>query len=190
VKGLTLSGFKSVVKTDILEPVLTFIVFNTQKEPFNNPLVREALAYAVPYDQISKLVYNGLLEPNYGPIPRPWPGYTERGITKYTYNLAKAKQLLNKAGVDPSKYEIELIYNEGNSAREKIMTLLNNVWSQLGFHVTVNSYNWPTYLDKTEHGEYDVYIVGWVPDYLDSDNWVGPFLYGATEFKSVEVSVS
>jgi len=190
VKGLELKGFKSIVETDILEPILTFLVFNTQREPFNNPLVREALAYAVPYEQISKLVYKGLLEPNYGPIPKPWPGYTEVGITKYTYNLAKAKQLLNKAGVDPTKYKIELIYNEGNSAREKIMTLLQNVWSQLGFQVTVNSYNWPTYLDKTEHGEYDVYIVGWVPDYLDSDNWVGPFLYGATEFKSVEVTVS
>ncbi len=190
VKGLELNGFKSVVQTDILQPILTFLVFNTQREPFNNPLVREALAYAVPYDQISQIVYKGLLERNYGPIPKPWPGYTEEGIIKYDYNLAKAQQLLQKAGVDPSKYKIELIYNEGNSAREKIMTLLQNVWSQLGFQVTVNSYNWPTYLDKTEHGEYDVYVVGWVPDYLDSDNWVGPFLYGATEFKSLEVNVS
>ena len=189
VKGLTLQGFNSIVQTDILMPILTFLVFNTQREPFNDPLVREALAYAVPYDQIKQLVYQGLLERNYGPIPKPWPGYTEEGIIKYKYNIAKAKQLLNQAGVDPTKYKIELIYNEGNTAREKIMTLLQNVWSQLGFQVTVNSYNWPTYLDKTEHGEYDVYIVGWVPDYLDSDNWVGPFLYGATEFKSLEVTV-
>ncbi|NJE85154.1 DNA-binding protein [Thermococcus sp. CX2] len=190
VKGLELKGFKSIVQTDIVEPVLTFLVFNTQREPFNDPKVREALAYAVPYEQIAKVVYQELLARNWGPIPKPWPGYTEEGITKYDYNLAKAKQLLNEAGVDPTKYKIELIYNEGNAAREKIMTLLQNVWSQLGFQVTVNSYNWPTYLDKTEHGEYDVYIVGWVPDYLDSDNWVGPFLYGATEFESVEVSVS
>ncbi|ACS33378.1 ABC transporter substrate-binding protein [Thermococcus gammatolerans] len=190
VKGLELNGFHSVVKTDILQPILTFLVFNTQKEPFNDPKVRQALAYAVPYDQIRQLVYQGLLEPNYGPIPKPWPGYMEEGIIKYTYNVNKAKQLLQEAGVDPSKYKIELIYNEGNSAREKIMTLLQNVWSQLGFQVTVNSYNWPTYLSKTEHGDYDVYIVGWVPDYLDSDNWVGPFLYGATEFKSLEINVS
>jgi len=190
VKGLELNGFHSVVKTDILQPILTFLVFNTQREPFNNPKVRQALAYAIPYDQIRQLVYQGLLEPNYGPIPKPWPGYMEEGIIKYTYNIVKAKQLLQEAGVDPSKYSIELIYNEGNAAREKIMTLIQNVWSQLGFQVTVNSYSWPTYLSKTEHGDYDVYVVGWVPDYLDSDNWVGPFLYGATEFKSLEVNVS
>nr|AAK15082.1 DppA [Thermococcus peptonophilus] len=190
VKGLELNGFKSVVKTDILEPILTFIVFNTQKEPFNNPKVRQAIAYAIPYDQIAKLVYNNLLERNYGPIPKPWPGYIEEGIIKYNYNLAKAQQLLKEAGVDPSKYSIELIYNSGNSAREKIMTYLQNTLTQLGFQVTVNSYEWPTYLSKTEHGQYDIYVVGWVPDYLDSDNWVGPFLYGATEFKSVEVTTS
>ncbi|MDK2915171.1 MAG: peptide/nickel transport system substrate-binding protein [Thermococcaceae archaeon] len=190
VQNLELSGFQSIVKTDLLQPILTFIVFNTQKEPFNNPKVRQAIAYAIPYDQIIQLVYNNLLVRNYGPIPKPWPGYTEEGIIKYEYNLAKAQQMLQEAGVDPSKYSLELIYNEGNAAREKIMTYLQNTLSQLGFQVTVNSYNWPTYLSKTEHGEYDIYVVGWVPDYLDSDNWVGPFLYGATEFKSLEVTTS
>jgi len=189
VKGLEFQGFKSVVQTDILQPILTFIVFNTQKEPFNNPKVRQALAYAIPYDQISQVVYSGLLERHYGPIPKPWPGYTEYGIIKYNYDINKAQQLLQEAGINPSDYKIELIYNAGNSAREKIMTLLQNVWSQLGFQVTVGSYEWPVYLSKTEKGDYDVYVVGWVPDYLDSDNWVGPFLYGATEFSKIEVSV-
>lgn len=189
VKGLTFQGYNSVVKTDILQPILTFIVFNTQREPFNNPKVREALAYAIPYDQISQNVYSGNLERNWGPIPKPWPGYTEYGITKYDYNIEKAKKMLQEAGVDPSKYKIELIYNAGNSAREKIMTILQNVWSQLGFQITVSSYEWPVYLGKTEKGDYDVYVVGWVPDYLDSDNWVGPFLYGATNFKELNVKV-
>jgi len=70
------------------------------------------------------------------------------------------------------------------------MTLIQNIWSQLGFQVTVESYEWPVYLSKTEHGDYDVYVVGWVPDYLDSDNWVGPFLYGATKFKELNIEVS
>ncbi|CAB49660.1 ABC transporter substrate-binding protein [Pyrococcus abyssi] len=190
VKGVTKDNYEIIVKTDILLPVLTFIVFNTQKEPFNDVKVRQALAYAIPYDQIAKVVYNNLLEPNWGPIPKPWPGYTEYGIIKYNYNIAKAKQMLQEAGIDPSKYSIKLIYNAGNSQREKIMTLIQNIWSQLGFKVTVESYEWPVYLSKTEKGDYDVYVVGWVPDYLDSDNWVGPFLYGATEFKEINIETS
>ena len=187
VKGLEFKGFHSVVKTDLLQPVITYGVFNTAKEPFNNPKVREALAYAVPYDQIIQQVYSGNMVRNYAAIPIGWPGYTEYGIMKYTFDLAKAKQLLKEAGVDPTKYTIELTYNSGNSAREKISALLQNTWSQLGFKCTVTSLEWPVYLSKGEHGQYDYYTIGWVPDYLDSDNWVGPLYYGATAFKEVHV---
>ncbi len=189
VRGLNFDGFESVVKTDLLEPVITYGVFNTYKEPFNNPKVREALAYAVPYDQIIESVYSGNLERNYAAIPIGWPGYTEFGIVKYEFNIAKAKQLLEEAGIDPTKYSIEITYNSGNSAREKISALLQNTWSQLGFQCTVTSLEWPVYLSKGEHGQYDYYTIGWVPDYLDTDNWVGPLYYGATQFKEVNVVV-
>ena len=188
-KGLTLEGYESVVKTDLLQPVITYGVFNTYKEPFNNKLVREALAYATPYDTISKNVYSGLLERNYAAIPKGWPGYTEYGIKKYTFDMNKAKELIEKSGIDPTKYTIEITYNTGNSAREKVATLLQNTWSQLGFQVTVNGLEWPVYLSKGEHGQFDFYIIAWVPDYLDTDNWVGPLYYGATAFKEVTVSV-
>ncbi len=188
VKDLSMEGFNSVVQTDLLEPVITYGVFNTYKEPFNSKIVRQALAYATPYDTIAKNVYSGLLERNYAAIPKGWPGYTESGIVKYNFDMDKAKELLDKAGIDPSKYSIEITYNSGNSAREKIATLLQNTWSQLGFQVTVSSLEWPVYLSKGEHGQFDFYIIGWVPDYLDTDNWVGPLYYGATAFKEITVT--
>ncbi len=181
--------FSSVVKTDILEPVQVFIVLNYQHEPLNNPLVRKALAYATPYPTIIQTVYNNLVEQNWIVTPKGWPGYTEYNIEQYTYDITKAQQLLQQAGINPADYTIRIIYNTGNAAREKIATLLQNIWSTLGFKISVETYEWPVYLDKTEHGDYDVYIVGWVPDYLDTDNWVGPFLFGATEFKDVTVAV-
>ena len=127
------------------------------------------------------------MERNYAAVPIGWPGYTEYGINKYTFDMAKAKQLLKEAGIDPTKYTIELTYNSSNSAREKISALLQNTWSQLGFKCTVTSLEWPVYLSKGEHGQYDYYTIGWVPDYLDTDNWVGPLYYGATAFKEVNV---
>ncbi|WP_457590407.1 ABC transporter substrate-binding protein, partial [Geoglobus sp.] len=128
-------------------------------------------------------------ERNYAAIPKGWPGYTEYGIKKYTFDMNKAKELIEKSGIDPTKYTIEITYNTGNSAREKVATLLQNTWSQLGFQVTVSGLEWPVYLSKGEHGQFDFYIIAWVPDYLDTDNWVGPLYYGATAFKEVTVSV-
>ncbi|AEC52857.1 hypothetical protein PNA2_1943 [Pyrococcus sp. NA2] len=190
VEGKTLNGFKIVVEKEILRPFQTFIIFNTQRKPFDNVKVRQALAYAIPYDQIAKIVYNNLLERNWGPIPKPWPGYTEYGIIKYEYNIAKARQMLQEAGINPSDYQITLIYSADVSPWEKVMSLIQNVWSQLGFRVTINGYERPVYLSKIEHGDYDVHIMGWFPDYLDSDDWVGPFLYGVTKFKEINIEVS
>lgn len=187
VEGLTLDGFETVVETGIPQPSMVFLVLNVQREPLNNELVRKALAWSVPYDQIIQTVYQGHLIRNYAIIPIGWPGYTEFGIEKFEYNLAKAKELLEKSGIDPTKYKIGVMYNAGNTQRERMATLLQNTWGQLGFQVEIEAYEWPVVLDKGEHGDFYVWIIGWVPDYLDSDNWVGPMFYGATKFTSITV---
>ena len=190
VEGLTMDGFESVVQTGIPEPAMVFIVLNTQVEPFDNPVVRQALAWAVPYDQIIQVVYAGHLIRNHGVIPIGWPGYTEYNTYMYEYDIDKAKQLLEDAGIDLSNYTISIMYNAGNTQRERIATLLQSTWGELGFQeVRVEAFEWPVVLDKGEHGDFYAWLIGWLPDYLDSDNYAGPFLYGATKFSDLDVHV-
>jgi peptide/nickel transport system substrate-binding protein len=168
---------------------MVFVVLNAAKEPLNNQLVRQALAWATPYEQIYKAVYSGYMVPNYGPIPIGWLGYTEYNVIKYKYDLAKALQLIKKAGIDPKQYTITIYYNTGNTQREKIATLLQNTWGQLGFKISVTPLSWPTLLSKTASGDFDVYIVGWAPDFLDPDDYAGPFLQSAVVFDSLNYKV-
>ncbi len=164
------------------------LVPNCAKPPFNNKLVRQALAWAIPYNEIIKTVVMGHGDPVYGPIIRGLFGYTEEGITKYDLNLEKAKELLKQAGVDLSKYSIEIAYNEGNKVREQIATILQQTWSQLGFkEVKVTAYAWPTYIDKLETGDFDVGIIGWGADYADPDNFAYPLATGGYKFVGLEV---
>ncbi len=188
VKNLQLQGFKSKIDS-FITPDMLFIVLNAQKEPLNNKLVRQALAWAVPYHQVYKSVYNGYMVPNYGPIPIDWLGYTEYNMTKYTYNLQNALNLLKKAGVDPTKYTITIYYNSGNTQRQQLASLLQNSWGQLGFKVSVTPLSWPTLLSKTGSGDFQVYIVGWAPDFLDPDDYIGPFLQSAVVFDSLNYKV-
>ncbi|WP_297507869.1 ABC transporter substrate-binding protein [Thermococcus sp.] len=188
VKGLTLDKFQSKIDS-FVTPDMVFIVLNAAKEPLNNELVRQALAWATPYDQIYNAVYRGYMVPNYGPIPIGWLGYTEYNVIKYKYNLAKALQLIQKAGIDPKKYTLTIYYNTGNTQREKIATLLQNTWGQLGFKISVTPLSWPTLLSKTASGDFDVYIVGWAPDFLDPDDYVGPFLQSAVVFDSLNYEI-
>ncbi len=69
------------------------------KFPFNNLLVRKAFAYAMPYDKIRSNVFENCTVPFYGLIPRDILGYTGFEITKYEYNLTKAKELIEQSGM-------------------------------------------------------------------------------------------
>jgi len=114
-------------------------------------------------------------------------GWTDYNVIHYTFNLTKAKELLKKAGINPSKYTIVIYYNRGNTARAKIASLLSTYWGMLGFKTMIQALSWPELLEKTEKPDFDVYIIGWAPDYVDPDDYAGPMMYGGTKFQFVKV---
>ena len=73
-----------------------YLTLNTQVKPFNNPLVREAVSYAINRSFLLKLV-NGQGSPATGFIPPGVTGYTKENLVN-PLNVAKAKQLLKQAG--------------------------------------------------------------------------------------------
>jgi len=187
--GTKMGNYEIQLQEDpnLLTLTIEYIVLNAHKAPFNNSLVRQALAYAVPYDTILNRIYANRYVRLYGVIPKGLPGYTEYGIIKYTYNLTKARELIKQSGIDPTRYTIVINYNLGNDQRAQTAALLANTWGQLGFKVTVEPLNWPTLLSKTEEGDFDVYIIGWLPDYLDPDDYATPLFYGGTQFSELQV---
>ncbi len=184
------TDFEIIVEERGLSPTIVFIVPNIAKEPFNNKLVRQALMYAIPFNEIQTVVYAGYIERLYGVLPAGFPGHNDDIVIKYEFDLRKAMELIRESGIDPSEYTIKIWYNKGNTQREKIASLLQTTWGQLGFKVTVEALEWPTLLEKTERGEFDVWIVGWAPDYIDPDNYAGPLMYGGTKFSVLELKTA
>ena len=77
---------------------IQYIGMNVTKPPFDNPKVRQAMAYAMPYQKIMDAVLFGLANPMFGaPKDKPtevaWPQ-----PTKYVTDMEKAKALLAEAG--------------------------------------------------------------------------------------------
>jgi peptide/nickel transport system substrate-binding protein len=189
VNGTVVKGehtLQLIIRKDKPRLTIQYVMFNTQREPFNIKEVRQALAYAIPYSTILKTIFADLYVPLSTVVPKGMPGYTEFNIIKYTYNITKAREIINKlkteTGFDPAKYTIKIYYNTGNTARAQIAALLQNAWSGLGFKVVVETYAWPVFLDKVDNFDYDVALLGWVPDYLDPDNYLTPFVWGGAEF--------
>jgi len=168
---------------------IQYIGLNPMSVPLNITEVRLALAYATPYDVILNQVFNRLYTRLYTIVPKGLTGYTEFGIAKFEYNMSKAKEIINSLkdrGFDPSKYTITIIYNEGSTARQQIAALLQQSWGELGFKVVVEAYAWPKYLELVDHFQYDVMLLGWIPDYLDPDNYLMPFVYGGGVFEAID----
>ncbi len=192
VKGYQYPGtnFKIIVKTLGLTPDITYLVFNVLKPPFNNKYVRLALAYAVPYKQIYSIIYANYMTYLHGVLPAGFVGYNNNILPyKYDFNMTKALEYIKKSGIDPSKYSFEVWYLTGDLEWEKLVTFLQSTWSRLGFKITVKSFTWTTLLEKIMHPGFDVYVMGWGPDYLDPDDYAGPLFYGGTKFSVLQWNV-
>jgi peptide/nickel transport system substrate-binding protein len=95
-----LQGLASAKGVDLLswpsaDPV--YLYLQESKPPFDNKLVRKAVAYAVPYNDIIKSVFHGYADPLKSLIPPNFPGSDSSAWT-YNTDLKKAADLLKQAG--------------------------------------------------------------------------------------------
>ena len=78
-----------------------FVHMNFKTPPFDNPLVRQAIAHAIPFDQIIANGYFGQATQWKGMVPSSYPGFT--ASADYAYDPAMAKDLLAQAGYPDGK---------------------------------------------------------------------------------------
>ena len=107
VTGLTPREFDSLAKVDGLQVTGVtgnenlFVHMNFDVKPFDNVKLRQAIAYAIPYDQIIATGYFGQAKQWNGVVPSSYPGYVP--AAGFTYDPAKAKELLAEAGYPEGK---------------------------------------------------------------------------------------
>ena len=109
--------------------------FNTQMAPFTNPLVRQAIAYATPYQQIVQSIYNGQAQLSKGPIPVGGQ-YFNGSSYPYTFDVAKAKQLLIQAGM-ANGFNFTVSVQSGDTQVANLAVLLQSSYKQIGVNMEI-----------------------------------------------------
>ena len=164
VANVNASGVATV--DEALSSSLTYIGFNTQKEPFNNPLVRQAISKAIDRQTLVDSIYEGYGIPAIGPLSADIFGYTD-DLNYVEYNIEEAKALLAEAGYADGFSTT--IWTNDNPARVNVATVLQQSLKELGIVVEIGVMEFGTYLDKTAAGEHDMFILGWSNATGDAD---------------------
>lgn len=155
---------------------LTYYKFNTERAPFNDLRVREALAIAIDRERISEDEMDGASEPAKTFLPTQ---STESGgapkasdateVTAISQDIARARNLLAEAGFPQGAGfpRIRLLVNR-NEQQRQIAQAVAGMWRRaLGVETEVILKNWDEYEAAVRNGDYDVVRRGMVMQTMD-----------------------
>jgi ABC-type transport system substrate-binding protein len=106
--------------------------------PLSNVLVRQALNYAMPRDQINQVLDNGKGEVMTQLVDKKDPLYDSSFTTWYKTDLKKAKQLLAEAGY-ANGLNLSFYILPGDSTT--ISQVIQQYWKQIGVNLTLTLTN-------------------------------------------------
>ena len=165
--------------------------FNTLRPPLDNPLVRQALSYAIPYQDIITVGANGLASQARGPVPQGcWPWSDQ--VNQYTYDLTKAKDLLVQAGHPGGGFTLNLTYASENDTEAAFAPLIKDSFAQIGVTVNIQpilfSQQWDAAKTNPAKAQ-DIFLLLYWPTYSDagSDNMWSMF-YGTKDSPHLNVT--
>jgi peptide/nickel transport system substrate-binding protein len=147
--------------------------FNTTRPPLDDPAVRQALSYAIPYEDIIDVGGQGFGTQSHGPVPRGIFPFSE-DVPQYTQDLDKAAALLEDAGHGDG-LELTLSYASENPSEARFVPLIKDAFAQIGVELEVRAelfnQQWETAKADPATAQ-DIFVVYYWPTYSDagSDN--------------------
>jgi oligopeptide transport system substrate-binding protein len=152
--------------------------FNVTKAPFNNKLLRQALATAIDRAAFIDQVRGGVGTQAYSWIPPGMPGYNPELGKQYGFNAAKARKLLVEAGYpDPLTLKLKFQYSNSGTHVAIAAFLQSQMKNNLGIDLILEPMDAKAFSALVNSKQFDWSYTGWGGDYPDPDNWL-PQLFG------------
>ncbi len=161
-----------------------WITFNTQKAPFDNVKIRQALNYAFDKKAVRELFYGADADPTKGTLVNPslwtfekdaWQAAWDQ-LPAYDVDLAKAKQLLDESGVADQLNGTEIAYYESTPSIKGAAEAFIDSMSKLGITIKARkvTYQENVALQFGPHDDYDILVASWGSDFPDPSGNLRP----------------
>jgi peptide/nickel transport system substrate-binding protein len=166
---------------------IRYWVMNADQGVTKDPAVRQAVAQVIDRDAIDKNAYDGTVEPLYSIVPPGYAGQTDSFKAAYgAPNTAKAKKLLKDAGIS-TPVDLTMGYTPthyGSQTVDEATELKRQLEASGLFKVDLKSTEWEQYQTISKEGAYDIWNLGWFPDYPDTDDYLSPFMVDGGFFEN------
>ncbi|MDX2201295.1 MAG: ABC transporter substrate-binding protein [Hyphomicrobiaceae bacterium] len=174
---------------------ITFVSFNNKIPPFDNPNVRKAIAYAIPYDDIFKAALFGRGAPLYGAT---WPdGKAPAGTFPIPQpvktDLAKAREYLAAAG-KPDGFSTTFSFNVGQAGiAEPMSALIKESLAKIGIKVDIQKMpdaQMSTAINEKKLPFFTEGIVAWLPsmDYFYRNFYIGAIRWNYSSLEDAKLT--
>lgn len=148
--------------------------FNTEKAPLDNKLVRQALSYAFPYDDVVEYAMGGYATQGKGPIPAGHWGHGE-DLFQYEHDIEKAKELLAQAGYPEGGLKLLFTYMAGDEAEKKSAELYKAELAKLNIDLEIRGMPWESQWELAKNPDaekrQDIFTMYWWPDFASPYSW-------------------
>ncbi len=151
-----------------------YVGINNRMAPFDNVLVRRAMAYAINKQRIVDLYYPEGSTVAGQFVPPTIFGHTAE-VRPLPYDAERARTLLEEAGVS---LPIQITLSYRNVVRgylpqpAEVAQEIQQELANIGIEVTLNEIESGAFLDASSAGELGLHLLGWLPDYPDATNYL------------------
>lgn len=153
------SKYGSQMKIYTVPNTIMFFL-NERTAPFDKLDVRRAVEYGIDRNAIVRL-YGGLAEPTENLFPKYWSSY--RKISDYTYDLAKARQLVKSAGAVGAPVTV---WSDDREEARKVNTYLVDQLNAIGLKAKLKVISFKVYYETVGNQKTKAQVV-WANFFAD-----------------------
>jgi len=154
--------------------------------------LRQAFATAIDVKKYIEVITNNRYTPANSPIPPGVAGHTDQPYP-YTYNLARARELIAEAGYKdglsngvPLRLTM-IMPGSGSTDSRQAADFYEEQLRAIGVDLVVQQLSFAEYLRREHDGNTQVFWAGWVIDYPDAQNFLQLF-YGPNKCPGINAT--